>query len=205
MKSAATLRAPVSEVPSTSSHDPRRARAAVWLILPAIALAELLGHVEIAARVPSESDVERATQFVRSERRDKDLLVAAPEWSEPILRKHAKDMIGVTEAGRADTEPFERLWVFSTRGHAAKEAPARNPDFSRSFGRVHLSRWDLGPTHVLEDLVSAVRPERASVEILQQGAWNTCGWETSGAPSTGGLHQGAFFPPRRFSCPGAPP
>ncbi len=168
-----------------------------WLLLPLLALAELGSLAVTVARVPPLEDWHAAADFVRSAEQPGDLVVSAPAWTDPLLRLLLGDRITLAQAGRSDTDAFTRLWVLSIRGERPREAPVKEPDFQRVFGRIRVMRWDLGASPVRYDLVAHVR--EAEVERVEGGAALPCPWRVSVAQA-GGLGGGAATPAERFVC-----
>jgi len=194
--------------PLTPPTPPERPAArfpprVLWLGLLAVALVELVGHAVIVARVPPRDDWRRAADRVREGFREGDLIVSAPDWTDPVLRRVLGDRIDFGQAGRSDTAPFERLWVLSIRGHDAPEAPAVEPALDEHLGRVRLRRWDLDPSPVVYHFVEEVR--NARVTLVTGGTKRACPWRSAGMARGGGLGAGAMTPSGRFACDGARP
>jgi hypothetical protein len=168
-----------------------------WLALLALALIEVVGHATLRARVPPMEDWRAAATWLRGELRQRDAVVAAPEWSDPILRRVIGDRIPFSVAGRSDLAPFDRLWAISIRGAVPEDAPDREPDFDRGFGRVRVLRWDLPRSTVLYDFVDRVRD--AEVEMVEGGLPRPCRYTVVGARG-GGLGAGPMWPAERHQC-----
>jgi hypothetical protein len=168
-----------------------------WLLLPLLAVAELVSLGVTMARVPPLDDWRAAADFVRSAEQPGDLVVSAPAWTDPLLRLVLGDRLTLAQAGRSDTDAFTRLWALSTRGEDPREAPAKAPAFTRLFGRVRVLRWDLGASPVQYDLVAHVR--EAEVTRVEGDAALPCPWRV-GTAQAGGLGGGAATPAERFDC-----
>lgn len=168
-------------------------RSPYWLILLAVAVVEVVGHYVVQARVVGDDDWHRASARVRAEWQAGDLVVPAPEWTDPLMRRELGDLLGLSDAGRADIDRYQRLWSLSVRGHRPREAPAREPDFTEQVGAVRILRWDLTPERVLYDFVEHVG--QAQVAIGQ----TPCRWQTS-RPRGGGLGVGPMEPASRHLC-----
>ena len=169
----------------------------LWLIVPLLALAELGALAVTTSRVTPNADWRSAATFVRAEQRPGDLITSAPAWTDPVLRLVLGDRITLAQVGRSDTDAFTRMWALAIRGERPHDAPARDPDFERTFGRVRVLRWDLGPSPVRYDLVEHVRA--ADVVRLEGAAELACPWR-AGASQAGGLGAGATTPAERFVC-----
>ncbi|MEM9074492.1 MAG: hypothetical protein AAGE52_38715, partial [Myxococcota bacterium] len=76
--------------------------------------------------------------------------------------------------------------------HRGQHVPL-DPAFERSFGSVHVRRFDLGPSSVEYDLVDQIRAARVTI-----GERN-CRWGPARI-SNGGLWQGPLWPRQRHFC-----
>ena len=168
-------------------------RSPLWLILLAIGVVEVIGHYVVQARVVSDDDWQRAGERVRAEWQTGDLVVAAPEWSDPLMRRELGDLIGLSGAGRADERRFARIWTLSIRGHRPEEAPARAPDFDETIGAVRVLRWDMTPERVLYDFLDHISEAQVSIDE------RPCRWQR-GRPRGGGLGAGPMQAGDRFQC-----
>lgn len=177
---------------------PPKTRSSLWLAFLGVALVELVAHFVVRARVVDEDDWHRAAARVRSDWRSGDLIVASPEWSDPIVRHELGDLIELEDAGRSDIAQYERLWTLSIRGFRPEEAPGGPPELDEQIGPVRVLRWDLTPDAVLYDFTEHV-PE-ARVVLAQDGREMPCRWERGGRPMGGGLGAGPITPPYRHSC-----
>ena len=173
-------------------------RDACWVSILLLALVELAAIQLVRLTVAPPEDWQRAAAFVRENHRVQDAISAAPEWADPTLRLVLGDLISLGDAGRSDLAAFERLWALSIRGKRPAEAPAQRPDLVRTFGRVRVSRWDLGPSPVLYDLVEKVRS--AEVSLLKGGREQACPFRRGSAGGGGGLGKGVVAPADRFVC-----
>jgi hypothetical protein len=169
-----------------------------WIALLVFAVLEVSAHAWTRARVPAPSDWRAAAAFVRGQYRARDLIVAAPAWSDPLLRSALGDRIDLAMAGRSDLAGYERLWALSIRGALPDEAPARPPALERAFGRVRVLRWDLGPSRVLHDFVQAL--PTAEVTWISRKGEGRCDYRKRSAPRGGGLGNGVLPPRQRFGC-----
>src|SRR4051812_37695864 len=127
-----------------------------WLVFLGLAVAEVIALTVRVSRVPPEDDWIAAAALVRTQLESNDAISVAPAWADPLLRLHLGDRMNAKLSGRADLAAFERLWVLSIRGRRSPEAPAREPDFEQTFGRVSVARYDFGPSPVVFDFVDAL-------------------------------------------------
>jgi hypothetical protein len=177
----------------------KRDLAAVALIAVLFfALFEVGAHVLARSRVPKPEDWRAAAGFVRSQLRPRDLIVAAPGWTDPLLREVLGDRIDLPMVGRSDTAAYERLWSLSIRGARPREAPPGPPSLQRSFGRVLVRRWELGDSPVSYDFAEHL--PRAQVSASEGGAPRPCPLRRFGPPRGGGLGVGVLPPEQRFGC-----
>ena len=186
------------------SDDTRAGGAAVvqrlrvpLLFFAALALVEIAGHFVVRAGVPPATDWDRAAARVRASFAPGDTVVAAPAWADPLLREAAGDMIGLADAGRSDLAAYTRVWEIAARDRAGAFTPPGMPAFETEVGALVLRRWDLGPSPVLVDLVSAL-PE-AEVHLGERA----CRWRRQ-APRGGGLGTGPLWPREAFVCGPSP-
>jgi len=170
-----------------------------WLLFLGLAIAEVVALGVREHRVPTEADWAGAAELVRGQLTPKDAITVAPGWADPLLRLYLGDRITTKISGRADLSAFDRLWVLSIRGANASDAPRRAPEFSQTFGRVRVERFDLGPSKVLLDLADSINTAR--VEIRTEGIDELCALRTF-PPSVvqGGLGGGVVAPRQRFQC-----
>ncbi|HEX5657894.1 MAG TPA: hypothetical protein VFX59_11900 [Polyangiales bacterium] len=170
-----------------------------WLLFLGLAIAEVVALGVREHRVPVESDWSAAAEHVRAQLGPKDAVTVAPGWADPLLRLYLGDRLTLRISARSDLDAFERLWVLSIRGARAPDAPARQPDYEETVGRVRIERYDLGRSTVLLDFADAL--STAHVEMIQEGASVSCPLRTF-PPSVlqGGLGGGVVAPRQRFQC-----
>lgn len=169
-------------------------RSALWLVPIAIAVVEVIGHFVVQARVVTDEDWHRAAVRVREQWQPGDLIVAAPEWTDPLVRRELGDQIRVADAGRSDQARYRRLWAMSVRGHRPAQAPDGAPEFDEQVGPVRILRWALDPARVLYDFSDHVREARVTIDD------RVCAWEHTGRPRGGGLSAGPIVPSERHQC-----
>ncbi|MCA9528774.1 MAG: hypothetical protein KC543_01415 [Myxococcales bacterium] len=175
----------------------RRSRRA-WPLVLVVAVVEVGAAAWQAARVPAAADWERAASWVRSEHRAGDAIVAAPAWTDPLVRERLGDLIPISVAGMSDADGVARWWEVSIRGAADYRSPRTPPEAERRFGRVRVRRWTLAP-NVVYDLTANIADARALLRT--RGTEQPCRWVTGVRPMGGGLGRGPMAPPSRFACP----
>jgi hypothetical protein len=172
--------------------------SAWWAFVLAFALVEVTAHAVARFRVPSIKEWQEAAAFVRENKKEGDAITVAPAWADPILRWVLGDRISLADAGRSDLAGYNRLWALAIRGARPAEAPGREADFSKQFGKVKVLRWDLPPSDLVVDLVKEVK--NAQVSIVHHGSEQSCPYMTFGPSPGGGLGQGVVVPRQRFVC-----
>ena len=169
-----------------------------WLLLFAVAAVEIVAHLVEQSRVVPFSDWQAAAAHVRAEHREGDAITVAPRWADPLMRAAVGDLLDLSSAGRADLEPYRRLWSLSIRGHRAEDAPPEAPSHVATFGRVRVERWELPAVQVHHDLVEHIA--EAEVALIEGGTPRPCRLQSGGRPSGGGLGQGPVTPAERHVC-----
>jgi hypothetical protein len=176
-------------------------RRYAFLVIPVIALVELLAHlVQITRLVPPE-DWLAARQAVRSSARAEDLVVFAPFWADPLGREFFKDEIStIDREARPDDTRFPRALVVSIRGARLPELDGWKEEERARFGAVTVTTYENpAPAKVIDDLVAHLAPEKARVELADGVRETPCQW-THGSPETGNLGFGPGLPGDRFIC-----
>jgi len=185
--------------PTPIASSPRALRTALaWLLVPLCALVEVGADRVIVARVAPIDDWRAAAAFVREHHRARDLVTSAPGWTDPLVREVAGDMISLADAGRNDTAAYDRIWVLSIRGKRSPDAPSRDPDLARDFGRVRLERWQLPPATVLYDLTEHAAEGHAF--LVEHGESRPCELRAQAVLSGAGLDRGPVRPRSSFTC-----
>jgi hypothetical protein len=134
-------------------HQPSSARAAPGRLARGVAAAVLLLAVVEALtallsplRTPSDADWAAAAAWVRSEHRESDLIVAAPDWADQVLRLHLGDLLPAKKAARLDHQIYGRIWVLSQRGAETEEGiedgPGTRLQVERRFGQLTVGRYE---------------------------------------------------------------
>lgn len=193
----------IASSPSAVSTRTPRAHAA-WLVLLLLAATELVAQYVVSARVPAPSDWERAAAHVRSAFQEGDAVASAPHWADPLMRSAMGETLPVSVAARSDLAPYTRLWVFSIRGHAARELPPDSvPTETHQFGGVRVELHALPrPVEVVYELTEHVADARV---VLAQGDQERECRFARGRASGGGLGAGPITPAERHICDASRP
>ncbi len=129
-----------------------------------LALVETAIALLAPSRAPSDGDWQAVSAAVRAQFQPGDLIVAAPEWSDVVMRQHLGDLIPIATAGRLDSAPFARVWEVSQRGAFSGEAGTVASQ--QRFGALTLRRLERPPATVTYDFVG--RWPDANVQRVQQ-------------------------------------
>lgn len=187
----------MSVEPTTGEREKQSYRALLWLLPLAFAATELVAHAADQERTVPRRDYREVGRRLRPRLGPKVQVVAAPGWTDPLLREQLGDALGVARAGAIDLEPFDVLYVVAQRGHVAGIAPRRPPDAVEGIGELSLERFDLGPSPVLYDFVEHAGDARAT--LIEAGGERACPLVPM-PPRGGGLGQGPYWPSPRFAC-----
>lgn len=171
------------------------------MLVPLVALWELLAHAAIVRSVPAEADWRAAREYIARSRREGDLVASAPRWTDPLARMYFAGLISLRDAARPDATRYRRALVASIRG-------GRHPDFTgwrevdaRTFGRVTVRTLvNPAPATPLYDFVEHLVPPDAQAFRVEGGIERPCAWRTGMRVEGGGLGQGALAGPERFVC-----
>lgn len=117
-----------------------------------LALVETAIAVIAPHRAPTDDDWRAASAAVRADFHPGDLIVAAPAWSDPVMRQHLGDLIPLATAGRLDSAPYARVWEVSQRGARSGEAGAVTAQ--QRFGALTLRRLERPAATVTYDFVA---------------------------------------------------
>jgi hypothetical protein len=176
----------------------------LWLIVPALGLAELLLHVVFSRRAPRVEEWRELLAPVRRLKRPADLLVVAPAWAEPIARHALGDApFPIEQLARADASSFSRALEVSALGARAEETRTWRVVSEEEQGRFTLRVLE-NPALVTPRyrFIEHVVPENLSVSIVVDERETPCAFTPRARVSTGGLHGHIAFPRERFQCPG---
>jgi hypothetical protein len=149
----------------------RRFSVVVAVAIVLLALAEAVNAFVAPSRAPTAKDWDAAAAKVRAGFRPGDLIVAAPAWSDPLMRLHLGDLVPMPVAGRMDSARYGRVWEISQRGARAADTAGATLAESSSHGGLLVRRWERPAAKVTFDLlaewyraeVSVVTPDRVEV------------------------------------------
>lgn len=175
----------------------------LWLAIPAVGVAELLGHLYFSRRAPRIEEWRAVAAQVASLKREGDLLVIAPAWAEPLARNAFGDaLLPISEIARPDETGYSRVIEVSALGES-NPLVARWPVVTEvSFGRFDL-RTRRNPSFrpalfVLTD--HATPPQLSVTQRWVTGQSESCSYGTRPASSMSGLLARPALPRQRFAC-----
>lgn len=165
-----------------------------WVGIAALALFELVAHPLFVRATPDDASWEEAAAFVRERAEPSDHIVAAPGWTEPIVRLLLGDLQTLRSAAPPDLAGVERVWEVGIRGATTRP---RAPSLERQFGAVRVRMWSVTSATLDYDFVEHL--EDATVELELEDGVRDCPW-SHGKPDRGGLERGPMRPADRFIC-----
>jgi hypothetical protein len=131
----------------------RRLAVAPALLLLAISAWEIGAARCDATSVPGDAAWAAAAAVVRAGYRPGDLIVFAPDWIDPVGRKHLGDLIPLPAAARMDAARYGRIWELAIRGAHAPDAPGLAPVATEDHGGVAVRRYERAPAIVVGDVL----------------------------------------------------
>jgi hypothetical protein len=125
-----------------------------------LALAETVSAVVSPLRAPTDTDWQAAGKQVRTGFRAGDLVVAAPDWADQVMRLHLGDLVPVPVAARLDAGRFPRVWEISQRGASAPEAQGGKLAAESRHGALRVRLWEREALAVTYDFYDHWRKAR---------------------------------------------
>jgi len=133
-----------------------RARS-LWVLLPAVAVIDIVLQAHLASSHPGEGDIEAAASLVRSGYTEGDLVVVAPKWLAEARRALGGAVLPLVDQARPDEAVYRRLWEVSARGETSPESSGHSPELEKRFGTVAVRRYLLQPSAVVDfDFVTSI-------------------------------------------------
>jgi len=165
-----------------------------WVLFVGLATFELVAHPIILEAIPDDASWEEASAFVRAQFERGDRIVAAPAWTDPIVRKELGDLSPLRIAALADGAGVGRVWELGIRGATTRDDI---PALERDFNGVRVRMWPVESPELVYDFVANI--EDARVELDTDDGSQACPW-ARGRPAPGGLERGPMRPEERFVC-----
>jgi len=175
----------------------------LWLAIPLFGLVELGASVYFSRRFPQVDEWRALTTEVRALKQEKDLIVIAPEWAEPLARNAFSDsLMPIADVARPDEASYPRVIEVSALGKINPLIASWPVTAEKRFGKFAL-RTRTNPEYrpplfVLTD--HAVPPELEVSERGDSGETTRCRYGTRPPSSASGLLARPAFPRQRFSC-----
>ena len=129
-----------------------------------LALVETVNAFVAPSRAPTEKDWAAAAAKVRAGFRPGDLIVAAPAWADPLMRRELGDLVPMPMAGRMDSARYGRIWEISQRGARATDTAGASVAESSRHGALGVKRWERPAAQVTFDFLAEWR--RAEVSVV---------------------------------------
>lgn len=134
-----------------------------------LALAESVNAFVAPSRAPSERDWIAVAAEVRAGFRPGDLVVAAPPWSDPVMRLYLGDLVPMPVAGRMDAARFGRVWEISQRGGRAADTSGGLVRLQSRHGALRLTLWEKPAAKVSFDFLASWQTASLSLAHAGQG------------------------------------
>lgn len=182
----------------------------LWLLVPVLALGELGAQFWAERRAPRPSDYGALVAPLRSIKQHGDVVVVAPRWAEPFVRRVLGDAVmPIADVARADMTRFDRALEISILGERAPEVAGFTERSVTRVGEFTIRALE-NPGHhrVVYDFVANVSPPAAAAftELLAgeppAPVESPCTWSTRADVLSGGLGGHPTWPRARFLCGG---
>jgi len=176
----------------------------LWLAIPLLGLSELGAHVYFSRRFPTLDEWRALKAEVGALKQEKDLIVIAPEWAEPLARTAFSDaLMPIADVARPDEAGYPRAIEVSALGNVNPLVATWPVLAEKRFGKFALrTRKNPAfkpPLYVLTD--HATLPDLSASELDERGATKPCrAIVARSSASGGGLLAPPAFPRQRLSC-----
>ncbi|MDP3276230.1 MAG: hypothetical protein Q8Q09_13605 [Deltaproteobacteria bacterium] len=170
-----------------------------FVLVPLVALWELVAHVAIVRGAPKPNDWQSAHAWIASHKGARDLVASAPVWTDPLARWHFGDLIPLRDAARADASTYTRALVATIRGGEHPDFAGWREEQSQRFGAVTVRVLrNPRPALALFDFYDQLHEAR--VFRVESSGPRECPLALGVPVTGGGLHQGPLAGPERFQC-----
>jgi hypothetical protein len=143
----------------------KRVHLAAALIIGVALLESALGLYQPRA-IATDADWKAATDYVRAQMAEHDLVVFAPAWIDPVGRTHLGDKMPIEMVARADEEGFEGIWELSVHGAHAPETKGLSCKEVQRFGRITLRACAHKRTSVSRDFTATFANARVTIQAM---------------------------------------
>ena len=170
----------------------------LWLLLPIAGFAELIAFVHDARSAPRLREWQAVRAEVARLKAPADLVLVAPEWSEPLARAAFGDaLLPIADLARPDVSAYRRAIEVAELGASAAEVSAWPVREERPSGRFRIRvRENPAPARILFSFLDHARPPFLEASEGER----PCPFTTHAAVSAGGLHGHLAFPRERYNC-----
>jgi hypothetical protein len=196
------IRRPCCNVPPAVTDDATNNRSPVrtwaFALVPLLGLFELGAHFHQTHDVVPANDWRAARAAVDESWKPGDLVVFAPDWTDPLGREYfGEKLAGIPDEARPDDTRFARAFEVSIRGGHDPELAGWKNVGTRKTGAVTITMLENPlPVTLLDDLVAHASP--TGMRVTQGGS--DCRW-VHGVTNAGNLGAGPATPGDRFGCP----
>jgi hypothetical protein len=175
---------------------------AVWLyaLLPTAAVVELAAGVRGRSVAPEGAAYDALVPVVSQLHREGDLVVVAPRWAEPHVRRAlGDDFFPLAAVARSDSARFSRAIEISVLGETAPDVAGFREVERREAGDIRVRVLENAASEpVVFDFVEHLGPRYASAFGTDPEV--RCTWSEKARVASGGLGGTPTFPARRFVC-----
>jgi hypothetical protein len=188
----------------------------MWLLVPAIGLAELVAQYSFSDRAPSPSEWQQLASVVGARATEMGVrlgdfgegetpIIVAPGWAEPSARQALDaDLLPLRHLARPDERGFQSVLEISATGHEAPALLGWPVSAERRAGEFVLRlRKNPNWSEPKYRFVEHVYPPDLFVSLKGPSREVRCSWTEEAAREAGGLSGVPAFPTRRFRCPGS--
>jgi len=175
----------------------------LWLALPLFGLVELGASVYFSKRFPQLDEWRALQPELARLKQEKDLIVIAPEWAEPVARTAFGDaLMPIADVARADEASYRRAIEVAALGNVHPLIANWPVSAEKRLGKFTLrTRTNPAFRPPLFVLTEHAEPPTLSVfERSASGESTPCRYGTRPPSSASGLLAPPAFPRQRFSC-----
>lgn len=181
----------------------RRLLSFTWVLVPVLALVELVAHFHFARAAPEPERWHELKGPVEALHREGDLVVVAPYWAEPNARAVFGDgLMPLADVARPDERAYPRVIELSILGESSGIEGLRLSE-EKEHGAFQLRVYE-NQEHAKElvDFVDLVAAGKATALSKRGSKDEPCVWNDKARVTTGSpaLHGHPAFPRERFQC-----
>lgn len=175
---------------------------AAWLyaLLPLAAVVELGAGLRGRHVAPDDAAYDALVPVVAQVFREGDLVVVAPRWAEPHVRRAlGDDVFPLAAVARSDSARFSRAIEISVLGEEAPDLAGFREVERRDAGDIRVRVLENAAAEpVIFDFVEHLEPRYASAFGTDPEV--PCTWSDKARVASGGLGGTPTFPAKRFVC-----